>query len=291
MQAREAFDGLVREIHPQLHRYCARMMGSVVDGEDVVQDALAKAYYALAKMPSISNLRGWLFRIAHNEAIDQLRRSQRHPMEPLDDHPPLAEPETPLEDRELAALAFSLFLSLTPMQRSCVVLKDVLGYSLAEISELLGATVTAIKAALHRGRARLRELAQDPELEARPPRLEGPQAELLASYVERFNARDFDAVRDMLADDVRLDLLGQVKRRGLAEVGRYFTNYENLDDWRYGVGFVEGRPAVLVYDPREPSPAPPRYFVLIEWTDGRVGFIRDYRYAPHVIEEAEVVEL
>ncbi len=73
-RARAEFDELVSEIRPELHRYCARMTGSVIDGEDVVQDALAKAYNALATTSQVSNMRGWLFRIAHNKAIDHLRR-------------------------------------------------------------------------------------------------------------------------------------------------------------------------------------------------------------------------
>ena len=99
-------------------------------------------------------------RIAHNEAIDHLRHYNRQPLEQLDDYPLAVEPDRPLEEQELAAVALAVFLKLTPKQRSCVLLKDVLGYSLAEISELLDATVPEIKAALHRGRTWLRELAE-----------------------------------------------------------------------------------------------------------------------------------
>ena len=115
-EARAAFDDLVQDIRPQLHRYCARMTGSVVDGEDVVQDALAKAYYALPTMTSVTNLKAWLFRIAHNKAIDHLRRYDRQYAEPLDDYPMLSSEDPPLEDKELAAIALSLFIRLTPLQ-------------------------------------------------------------------------------------------------------------------------------------------------------------------------------
>ena len=127
-----AFEALVQDIRPELHRYCARMIGSVVEAEDVVQDALTKAYVSLPTT-SVTNLRGWLFRIVHNKAIDHLRRDSDQPMELLDEYPMTEEPDQPLEEKELAALALSVFLKLAPRQRSCVILKDVMGYSLAEI--------------------------------------------------------------------------------------------------------------------------------------------------------------
>src|SRR5713226_2744600 len=153
------FEALVNDVRPALYRYVAHMIGSAVDAEDVVQEALVKAYDSLPLLTSRSNVRGWLFRIAHNKAIDQLRRDKDQPLELLDEYPMEAPPDQPLEEKDLAVLALSVFLQLVPRQRSCVILKDVLGYSLAEISELLNATVPEIKAALHRGRTRLRELA------------------------------------------------------------------------------------------------------------------------------------
>src|SRR6186713_1113101 len=71
--AREQFMALVGEVRPELHRYCARLTGSVIDGEDIVQETLGKAFYALSMTPEVPPLRPWLFRIAHNTAIDFLR--------------------------------------------------------------------------------------------------------------------------------------------------------------------------------------------------------------------------
>src|SRR5437867_6293315 len=87
---RERFATLVAEIRPELHRYCARMTGSVVDGEDVVQDTLAKAFYLLPQTAEIANLRSWIFRIAHNKAVDYTRAYARRFGESLDEHPDLA---------------------------------------------------------------------------------------------------------------------------------------------------------------------------------------------------------
>jgi RNA polymerase sigma-70 factor (ECF subfamily) len=285
-RARAEFEELVKDIRPELHRYATRMIGSVVDAEDVVQDALAKAYYSLPTT-SVVNMRGWLFRIAHNKAIDHLRRSNQQPMDQLDEHPLVAEPDLPLEEQELVAVALAVFLKLAPKQRSCVILKDVMSYSLAEISELLDATVPEIKAALHRGRARLRELSKSVKADGPAP-LDEQERQLLARYVEHFNARDFDAVRAMLADEVRLDLINRSKLRGVAEVGLYFHNYEQVDDWRLALGAVENRPAILVYDPREQS-SQPVYFMLLVWDGAQVSLIRDYRYVRYVMRDADVV--
>src|SRR5262245_21337591 len=284
--ARAEFEALITDIRPQLHRYVTRMIGSVVDAEDVVQDALTKAYSSLPTTPSVANMRGWLFRIAHNKAIDYLRRSSHQHVEYLDDYPLVVEEDLPLAEQELVAVALSVFVKLPAKQRSCVILKDVLGYSLAEISELLDATVPEIKAALHRGRARLRELSKSVSA-ATPAPLSEQERQLLARYVDRFNARDFDAIRAMLADEVQLDVINRATYRGVAAVGHYFHNYEQVEDWRLAVGAVEQRAAILVYDPRQSSPQPV-YFMLLSWDDAQVSHIRDYRYARYVMRDAAV---
>ena len=287
LQARHQFEDLIEVVRPELHRYVARMVGSAIDGEDVVQEAVLKAYYSLPPERAESNLRGWLFRIAHNKAIDFLRRSNLQTMEQLDEHfPAKCETDHPLEQQELSAMALSVFLKLAPRQRSCVILKDVLDYSLAEVSEFLDASVPEIKAVLHRGRYRLRELGKNTETVK--PVLEEREQELLTDYVNRFNARDFDGVRQMLADEVRLDLLNKTKMSGSSEVaGNYFQNYQRIEDWSLKLGTVENRPAIIVFDSPE-NALRPAYFMLLEWAGERVSQIRDYRYARHVMEAAEI---
>jgi RNA polymerase sigma-70 factor (ECF subfamily) len=266
----------------------------VVDGEDIVQEALAKAYYLLPTMRPISNLRAWLFRIAHNKAIDYLRSYDRRYGEPLDEYYDVAGEGAPLDTTELGQVALSHYMKLTALQRSCVVLKDVMEYSLAEISEVLDMSVPAIKAALNRGRAALRERAEAAR-EGQLAPMDPEESRMLAVYVEHFNARDFDTLRDLLVDDAKLELVGRTNVRGASGVGDYFSNYDRLTDWRMEAGRVDGRPAVLGYericvtadaDP-EPKPRPrPAFFVLIGWRDGRISSIRDYRYARHVAELA-----
>jgi hypothetical protein len=113
-------------------------------------------------------------------------------------------------------------------------------------------SIPAVKAALHRGRVRLRELAKEPE-DLPIPVLAEPECSLLATYVDRFNARDFDAIREMLADEVRLDLVNRSRMNGGGEVGRYFHNYGLVKDWHFSLALVDWRPVLLVRDSGDPS--------------------------------------
>ncbi|HLL28238.1 MAG TPA: RNA polymerase sigma factor [Xanthobacteraceae bacterium] len=283
-----AFSRLISGLRPKLHRYCARMTGSVIDGEDVMQEALLKAMEAYPEAGPIANPEGWLFRIAHNAALDFLRRRARQEAARSDEDPDMmVDPVTPVHDREIVAASLRTFMRLPVAQRSSVILMDVLGYSLDEIGRVTDASIPAIKAALHRGRARLRELAEEPG-DLPQPVLPERERSLLAAYVDRFNARDFDTVRNMLAEEVRLELVNKTRLNGRGEVaGRYFVNYGLASDWHFVPGFVDRRPALLVRDPADPS-APPVYFILLEWAGGDVVNIRDFRHAPYAIEGAEL---
>jgi RNA polymerase sigma-70 factor, ECF subfamily len=107
----------------------------------------------------------------------------------------------------------------------------------------------------------------------------------LASYVDRFNARDFDAIRAMLADEVQLELVNKARRRGRTELENYFTNYSRIDDWHFVAGCVDQRPAVLVRDPSGQT----IYFVLLQWAGDQLVNIRDFRHADYATEGAELL--
>ena len=287
-QDRAAFERRLGELRPKLHRYCARMTGSVIDGEDVVQDALLKATKSFEDAGPIADLEGWLFRISHNAALDFLRRRARQDATRSDEDPDMiADMASTQEDRQVAAASLRTFMRLPVAQRSSVILMDVLGYSLDEIGGVMDTSIPAVKAALHRGRSRLRELAREPE-DLPMPVLAEPERSRLAAYVDRFNARDFDAIRDMLADEVRLELVSKSRMRGRSEVGRYFHNYDRITDWHLVPALVDRRPALLVRDPGDPSGAPV-YFVLLQWEGDRLMSIRDFRFARYITEGAEVV--
>ncbi|HEX5233501.1 MAG TPA: sigma-70 family RNA polymerase sigma factor [Bradyrhizobium sp.] len=278
-------DALLVAMRPKLHRYCSRMVGSVIDGEDVLQDALIKAVEQFPSAGRLGNPEGWLFRVAHNTALDFLRRRRRQEGLRSSEEPDMvADPADAVASRQIAGASLRTFMRLPVAQRSSVILMDVLGCSLQEVCEVMDFSLPAVKAALHRGRARLRELAAEPD-DMPQPALSAAERDRLGAYVAHFNARDFDAVRAMIADDVRLDLVNKTRINGKAEVSRYFGNYAGIADWHLVPGLVDGQPAILVFDPGEPRT--PRYFMLLQWSAGRVSAIRDFRHAPYVIDGAE----
>ena len=285
-EGRRRFLELVSGIRPDLHRYCARMTGSVADGEDIVQDTLARAYYLLPEMNELPAFRPWLFRIAHNRALDHLRRYEARMSESLDAvretaADPAQDPLDVVEHQQGMRLAVARFVELAPAQRSCVILKDVLGHSLEEIGALLELSLPAVKAALHRGRARLRELAEAPTARAPLPQTSAT----VARYVALFNGHDWDGVRAMLTEDVQLDLVSRAQRTGRA-VGNYMSNYERYSDWRLAPGWLEGREVIAVF--RAPGDARPGYFIELTVENDKVRFIRDFRYVPYIMVDAAV---
>ena len=284
---RDQFEQLVGELRPKLHRYCARMTGSAVDGEDIVQDALIKAFAALPSVGVIANPEGWLFRIAHNTALDFLRRRARGPMmqndEALD---MIAAPDSPDHDHEAATMSLRIFMRLPSLQRSAVILKDVLDHSLEEVASITGASEAAAKSALQRGRVRLREFAKEPADVALPTLPDGMRVRLI-KYVERFKTGDFDTVRAMLADDVKLDLVAKLRKQGKSEVGEYYTAYAAAKRWAYTAGVADGRPAMVVYD-RNVSLETPAYFVALDFVGDRVVSVHDFLYARYAMDSVDL---
>ena len=285
---RAEFLALTGELRGELHRYCARLMGSVIDGEDVVQDTLARALVALDEAGETPQLRPWLFRIAHNRALDLLRSRSLRKAEPIEAAIDIADEANPdpmevLMRQEAVETAVSRFAELPLVQRSVVILKDVLDESLKDIADLLDLTVDAVKAHLARGRARLREI----NTQAATPAEARPASEAVARYVALFNAQNWDGLRALLAGDVRLHQSTYPVRVGAADVGMFFTIYAKFEGVRFAPAWVEGREVIAVFEnAADPKPS---YFMWLEWRDGRISFIRDYRYARYIVNDADLM--
>jgi RNA polymerase sigma-70 factor (ECF subfamily) len=139
-----------------------------------------------------------------------------------------------------------------------------------------------VKGHLARGRAHLREInAHGRALPDAPP-----ASAAVARYVALFNQRDWDGLRALLADDVELHQSLHPLRVGRADVGLFFTLYAKIDGVSLAPAWLEGREVIAVFEDRaDPKPS---YIMWVEWRDGQISFIRDYRYIRYVTTDAEL---
>jgi RNA polymerase sigma-70 factor, ECF subfamily len=279
-----AFLETITQLRPTLHRYCTRMTGSAMDGEDVVQEALFEAYRKLDQFDDTRPLKPWLFRIAHNRCIDFLRkRGVRVEAETAAMVPDAVNPIEP-PALGLRRAVEHLVGNLPPMERACVLLKDVFDYSLEEIAELVDSTVGGVKAALSRGRAKLEAL---PVLK-NPSRVMDPElTRIMRLYVDRFNRRDWDGVRELISADARLSVADAFGGK-LADAP-YFSNYERWSmPWKLAVGEVDGEPVIIILQ-RGADTWTPYSVVRLDVEGHQIDRVRDYAHCPWVISAADTV--
>src|SRR5687768_14370149 len=223
---RETFEDLVRPYRRELAAHCYRMLGSLQDAEDQVQETLLSAWRGIDGFEGRSSIRSWLYRIATNRCLDEIRRRPRHGLPP-DRGEPAADPAAPLPDpgelswvepspagmwegtasaeaiyslRESVQLAFVVALQHLPAtQRAALILCGVLGWSAAEVAELLDTTVPAINSALQRARARLDA--------RRRAEVEPAAADAIAArYIAAWEAGDLEALVALLHQDVTISM-------------------------------------------------------------------------------------
>ena len=272
-----AFLETISTLRPSLHRYCARMTGSVSEGEDVVQEALFHAYRKLDTFDDTRPMKAWLFRIAHNRCIDLLRRrGVREETEARIEATDVVEPIDPLGPALNRAVEH-LVVTLPPKERACVLLKDVLDYSLEEIAELVDSTVGGVKSALNRGRSKLAALPD----RSTPSRVaNGDASRLLHLYVERFNRRDWNGLRELIAADARICVADRFA--GRLTDSPYFGTYERMTiPWRAAVAEVEGELAVVTFRQID-STWTAHSIVRLDVVDGRIVRVADFDHCPWV---------
>jgi RNA polymerase sigma-70 factor (ECF subfamily) len=270
----------ITALRPALHRYCARMTGSVMDGEDVVQEALFEAYRKLEQFDETRPLKPWLFRICHNRCIDFLRRKGvREKAEEAAAQPEETPPDEP-NTLGIGKAVEHLVVSLPPKERACVLLKDVFDYSLEEVAELVDSTVGGVKAALNRGRTKL--AASPPATPARNAEPDPEIARIIHLYVERFNRRDWNAVRELISADARLRVADRYA--GRLSGSPYFGIYEKMPTpWKMAAGEVDGELAVIILQPNGEAWAPLSVirFVIV---DQHIAQIFDYSLCPWMLK-------
>ena len=280
-----AFLETISTLRPSLHRYCARMTGSVMDGEDVVQEALFVAYRKLETFDESRPMKPWLFRIAHNRCVDFLRRrGVRDEAEVAAAVPEATQSAEPA--LETGKAVERLVLTLPPKERACVLLKDVFDNSLQEIAELVDSTVVGVKAALNRARTKLAETSPPAKL-AGSLSLESKQ--IMQLYVDRFNRRDWDGVRELISADARLRVAERFA--GKLVDAPYFANYERWPSpWKLAVGEVDGEAVVIILQ-RGVDTWTPHSAIRLKVTGQRVESIVDYIHCPWLLSIAASVSL
>jgi RNA polymerase sigma-70 factor, ECF subfamily len=212
-----------------------------------VQEALIEAYRKLDKYDENRPLKPWLFRIAHNRCIDFLRRKgvrdEAEAAAAMPEAVSLAEPAT----LGIGKAVEHLVASLPPKERACVLLKDVFDYSLDEIAELVDSTVGGVKAALNRGRTKLTSSpASSPSIRNANPEL----AQIMQLYMDRFNRRDCDGMRELIGADARLSVLDRFAGK-FADAPYFFTH--GLGTW-CSARWMENR--CSLFSSRVPTPGP-----------------------------------
>ena len=248
-----AFRELVAPHRRELHLHCYRMLGSLTDAEDVLQETLLAAWGALTGFEGRASLRAWLYRIATNRCLNARRDSARRlppaPVAPFEPPAPsrLGEvtwlqpypdalmpvdsapgPEARYQLKESVQLAFIAGLQrLPPRQTAVLVLRDVLGFSTGEVARMLGTTGTAVKAALQRARATMDQL---------PPVVPTGSADeqrLARRFAEAFTARDIGAVTALLTDDAWLAMPpAPHEYHGVAAIAGFLTASPSWSDRR-----------------------------------------------------------
>jgi len=288
------FLDLYEPLRPELYRYCRHLTRSPWDADDLVQDALFRAFAKLGWMHDPPhNPRAWLFRIASNLWMDRVRAIRPEPQADMD-------PASSREPRAIREAAGTLLSRLSPQERAAVVLKEAFNFTLEEIAEALSTTPGTVKSALHRGRGKLVEPPEETEAPPKPS--------VLDAFCAAFNAGDLDRLTSLLLDTTEIEVVRvhteygpEAARRGVFQ-GMMF-GHRRLADLSRLEGLDRSYfPNVLPKVPRVEARPHRGEWLLIHWyahsdgeavraitrveSDGdRLTRVRNYFYTPDVLAE------
>jgi RNA polymerase sigma-70 factor (ECF subfamily) len=275
----DAFSSLTERYRRELLVHCYRMVGSLQDAEDLVQETFLRAWRARSGFEGRSSLRAWLYRIATNVCLDAIKRSQRRvrvvDAPSMSDRPPSfdevpwlqpfpdhlledavaggAEPESAVVAKETIELAFLAAIQhLPPRPRAVLILRDVLGWSASETAEALDGSVAAVNSALQRARGRLQELGRPGRLDWSPVVSPTRQERLVVQrYMDAHARADAAAIIALLGEDVRFSMPPFLARfEGREAVAAFFVDLlgvGNPGDWRLVPTRANGQPAAANY--------------------------------------------
>jgi RNA polymerase sigma-70 factor (ECF subfamily) len=274
-----AYRALVELHRSELHAHCYRMLGSVHDAEDALQDALLRAWRALPRFEGRSSTRSWLYKIATNTCLDVIGRRPKRVL-PIDYGPatdphtgpgePVVEsvwvepyPDESLEDgfaapdaryelRESVELAFIAALQHLPaLQRAALILREVLGFSAKEVAETLDTSVPAINSALQRARATIEAKLPEQSQQATLRQLGDDElGALVDSYVDAWERNDVEAVVALLTEDAAIAMPPLASWYGGREsFARFLTAWPMSGAWRWRAvrSHANGQPALGFY--------------------------------------------
>jgi RNA polymerase sigma-70 factor, ECF subfamily len=294
----------------ELTGYCYRMLGSIYEAEDAVQDTMLRAWRALATFEDRAGLRPWLYRIATNVCLDMLKGRSRRAL-PIDVVPvatgelrpgdarpeatwiqpapnsmilpPDGDPAERAVARESVRLAFIAALQhLAPRQRAVLILRDVLHWRAAEVATLLETSPDAINSALRRARAALGTIDRD----SAPSQPSAADRQLLAAYIDAFDRHDVDALVGLLRDDAILEMPPfELWMQGTDDIRRWLLAVDALGQERLTPVDANGSPAVAVYRPQAPGGQPTAFAIqVLDIVDGCISAI-------HVFSDPALFEL
>ena len=286
----------------ELIGYCYRMLGSIHEAEDAVQDTMVRAWRALARFEDRSGLRPWLYRIATNVCVDMLKGRARRalPMDvapvgtsqarlidrrpeetwigPAPDTlilPPDGDPADHAVARESVRLAFIAALQhLAPRQRAVLILRDVLRWHASEVAVLLETSTDAVNSALRRARAAIEPVDRD----TGPSEPSTNDLELLAAYIDAFERHDVDALVHLLREDAIIEMPPfDLWLRGKDDIRAWLIAVDALADHLMTPLSANGTPAVAVYRPQAPGAEPTAFAIhVLDVIEGRISAIHSF---------------